>query len=158
MTAATLNTPRQNLVALLLAEAQQVEVFLRTLEEEQRLLQQADTEPLFAIAQSKTAIARKLKQFADARHTILTQAGLQDNQAGYETLLESPLPQIWHSFVAAAERARRLNEQNGALIIEHLAHTHQALAILTAHSDRPTTYGRDGASLMRPGMRHLGSA
>lgn len=157
MTPTALSSLRQRLLALLAAEAQQVAAFVDVLQEEQRTLSRADVEPLFALAERKTTIARHLRQFADARLAVLSQAGLKDDRAGYEALLESPLPDIWTRFVAMAEQARTLNAQNGALIADRLAHNHQALAILMAHSDQPTTYGRDGSSRTRPGTRHLGS-
>jgi len=144
-TTVDINTLRQRLLALFVAETQQIREFTSILEEEQRVLLGQDVQPLFALAGQKT------------RAAILAQAGMPRSREGIENLLGATDNQIWNSYLAAATRAHDLNQANGQHITARLAHNHQALAILMAHSDQPTVYGPDGASRTRPGSRLLGS-
>jgi flagellar biosynthesis/type III secretory pathway chaperone len=156
-TTVDINTLRQRLLALFVAETQQIREFTSILEEEQRVLLGQDVQPLFALAGQKTRYVRQLQQLADSRAAILAQAGMPRSREGIENLLGATDNQIWNSYLAAATRAHDLNQANGQHITARLAHNHQALAILMAHSDQPTVYGPDGASRTRPGSRLLGS-
>ena len=155
--AVDINTLRQRLLALLVAETQQIKDFTAVLEDEQRVLFGQDVQPLFALAEQKTRFVRQLQQLADSRTAILAQARAPRSREGVEALLGSGDNQIWTTYLAAAARAHDLNQSNGQRITARLAHNHQALAILMAHSDQPTVYGPDGASRTRPGSRLLGS-
>ena len=154
---ADINTLRQRLLALLVAETQQIRDFTSILEEEQRVLLGQDVQPLFVLAEQKTRFVRQLQQLADSRSAILAQASVPLSREGIEALLGTGDNQIWSTYLAAAARAHNLNQANGQHITARLAHNHQALAILMAHSDQPTVYGPDGASRTRPGSRLLGS-
>lgn len=153
---ADLTALRQRLTALLVAETQLIGEFLGVLEEERRILTERDVEPLFALSERKTLHARQLQQSANSRGGLLAQAGLKHDRDGVETLLGPDSP-AWQSYLAAAAKARHLNEENGRLLTERLSSNHQALAILMAHSDQPTVYGPDGNARTRPGSRLLGS-
>ncbi|KAF7599639.1 MAG: hypothetical protein CGU28_04955 [Candidatus Dactylopiibacterium carminicum] len=151
------NALRTRLLSLLVAETRQLGEFAQLLEREQQILGQRDVEPLFAISEEKNRFARQFQQFADSRTAVLTQAGVEASREGVESLLdEADLP-AWQTYLELAIRARNLNETNGLILTQRLAHNHQALAILMAHSDQPTVYGPDGASRTRPGSRSLGS-
>lgn len=158
-----MNTPvnsaalRQRLTTQLVAETQHVREFVAVLEEERRILTQRDVEPLFALSEKKAHYARLLQQSAHARSVLLTQAGLTNDRAGVEALLGSPETPAWQTYLTVVASARQLNEDNGRLLTDRLASNHQALAILMAHSDQPTVYGRDGSARTRPGSRLLGS-
>jgi flagellar biosynthesis/type III secretory pathway chaperone len=156
-TTVDLSTLRQRLLTLLVAETKQVKDFTAVLEEEQRVLLGKDVQPLFGLAEQKTRFVRQLQQLADSRAAILAQAGVPRSREGIEKLLGSGDNQIWNNYLNAAVRAHDLNQANGQHITARLAHNHQALAILMAHSDQPTVYGPDGASHTRPGSRLLGS-
>jgi len=148
---------RQRLLTLLAAETQQVNEFIALLEQERDVLSGHDVEPLFALSEQKSRFARQLQQLGDGRTSVLHQAGLPNDKTGIETLVGKDGQQIWASYLAAATRARQLNQENGAHITARLSQNHQALAILMAHSDQPTVYGPDGSSRTRPGSRLLGS-
>lgn len=148
---------RQRLLALLVAETQQVREFIGVLEQEQKILSERDVEPLFALSEQKNRYARLLQQAADARSALLAQAGLKHDKAGVETLLGATDTPAWQTYLKAVAEARQLNQSNGSTLTVRLAHNHQALAILMAHSDQPTVYGPDGAARTRPGSRLLGS-
>lgn len=150
---------RQRLISLLVAETQQLADFVTLLEQEHEILVGSgrDIEPLFALSEEKNRFARQLQKLADSRAGVLAQAGLPHNKAGIETLLGSEGAPIWNTYLAAAMKARQLNQANGQHITARLAHNHQALAILMAHTDQPTVYGPDGSSRTRPGSRLLGS-
>lgn len=63
----------------------------------------------------------------------------------------------WQALLALAARARALNETNGRLIAERLAHNRQALAVLLAAADQAALYGPDGQPRPLGGGRSLGS-
>lgn len=157
MTTPDSNALRQRLLALLVAETQQIREFAAILEEEHQVLLGQDVQPLFALAERKTQFVRRLQQLADSRASILAQAGQPFSRAGIETLIGDNDRKIWENYLAAATQAHHQNTANGQHITARLAHNHQALAILMAHSDQPTVYGPDGASRTRPGSRLLGS-
>lgn len=150
---------RQRLISLFVAETQQLADFVTLLEREHEVLSSPgnDVEPLFALSEEKSRFARQLQKLADSRASVLVQAGLPHNKAGIETLLGAEGSPIWATYLAAALKARQLNQANGQHITARLAHNHQALAILMAHTDQPTVYGPDGSSRTRPGSRLLGS-
>lgn len=152
-----INTLRQRLLALLVAETKQIKDFTSILEEERRVLLGQDVQPLFSLAEQKTRFVRQLQQLADSRAAILAQAGAPRTREGIEKLIGTRDNQIWKTYLDAATQAHELNLANGQHITARLAHNHQALAILMAHSDQPTIYGPDGASRTRPGSRLLGS-
>lgn len=149
---------RQRLLALLVAETQQVRDFVAVLEQERQILSGQDVEPLFALSEEKNRYARLLQQAADTRTVLLAQAGLKHDKAGVETLLGSADNPAWLNYLKAVSDARQLNQNNGKILTERLAHNHQALAILMAHSDQPTVYGPDGSTRTRPGSRLLGTS
>lgn len=157
MTSPDPNALRQRLLTLLAAETQQVNEFVSLLEQERDVLSGHDVEPLFALSEQKSRFARQLQQLGDARTSVLHQAGLPNDKNGMESLIGKDGEQIWASYLAAATRARQLNQENGKHITERLSQNHQALAVLMAHSDQPTVYGPDGSSRTRPGSRLLGT-
>lgn len=147
---------KQRLASLLAAEMQQLHSFVSILEEERQILDSENAEPLFEIASRKAIQARQLQQFAHSRAAVLAQARLSQDRAGIETLLENPQHALWRTYLALAQQAQQLNQDNGQMITQRLSANHQALSVLLAYSDQPTTYGPDGSSRARPGSRHLG--
>ncbi|MDB5799280.1 MAG: flgN family protein [Rhodocyclales bacterium] len=148
---------RQRLISLLGAERDLVREFIAVLGEERETLSHTDMEPLFALSERKGQIVRQLDQLSTARIAVLAQAGLPHDRDGIQKLLGDAGAPAWGEYLAAAEQARNINLENGRFITERLKNNHQALAVLMAHADQPTTYGRDGISRTRPGSRILGS-
>ncbi|MFT4173888.1 MAG: flagellar protein FlgN [Rhodocyclaceae bacterium] len=148
---------RTRLTSLVAAETAQMQDFIAVLQQEREVLGQADVEPLFALAERKTQIARQLQQFTAARAALIAQAGLQHNRQGIEALLGEAGKDAWQVFVTTAEEAQQLNQDNGLRIGERLKNNHQALTVLMSSSDQPTVYGADGMARTRPGSRHFGS-
>lgn len=157
MTGTDRNALRARLIALIDAERTQVEGFVALLEEERIALGERDAEPLFGIAERKTALARTLQQFSDNRAALLAQAGLPNDRSGIETLLGDPRQTSWQNYLARVKQARDLNHDNGIRVTERLGSNHQALAVLMSLSETPATYGPDGQTSMRPGSRLFGS-
>lgn len=157
MTTANQNALRQRLLALLVAETQQINDFVVLLEKEHEILLGQDVQPLYAISEQKTQHARQLQHLADSRAAIMAQAKLPQTREAIESLIGTEGQQIWNNYLSIATKAKRLNESNGKHITVRLSHNHQALAVLMAHSDQPTIYGPDGASHTHPGSRLLGS-
>lgn len=156
MTAPDRNALRQRLNTLLVAETQQLAEFVAALEQEKKVLSERNIEPLFALAENKSRLARQLQQMSDSRSIVMLQAGLPHDKSGIEALLGAEGKEIWAAYLSVAQQAKQLNQANGAHITERLSQNHQALAILMAHSDQPTVYGPDGSSKTRPGSRLLG--
>ncbi|MDB5813541.1 MAG: flagellar protein FlgN [Rhodocyclales bacterium] len=148
---------RQRLISLLGAERDLVRDFIALLGQERETLSHADMEPLFALSERKGQVVRQLDQLSTARIALLAQAGLPHDREGIQKLLGDAGAPTWNEFLAAAEQARNINLENGRIITERMKNNHQALAVLMAHADQPTTYGRDGMSRTRPGSRILGS-
>lgn len=148
---------RLRLLQLLETESAQLTQFVALLQEEREVLAQRNVEPLFALAERKNQIAGQLQKFADARTSLLAQAGLPHDRDGIVALLGSPDSDPWTRYLALAGEARSLNRDNGQVVTEMLKHNHQALAVLLANSDQPAVYGPDGHARPRPGSRHLGS-
>jgi len=148
---------RQRLISLLGAERDLVRDFIVVLGQERETLSHADMEPLFALSERKGQIVRQLDQLSTARMALCAQAGLKHDREGIESLLGDAGAPTWSEYLAVAEQARNLNLENGRIITERMKSNQQGLAILMAHADQPTTYGRDGLSRTRPGSRILGS-
>lgn len=158
MTTTDRSALRHRLLQLLVAETTQLEQFVALLGEEHAALLERNVEPLFGLAERKGQLALQLQRFADARSALLAQAGLPNHSDSIVTLLGRPDMPEWTRYLALAGEARDTNRDNGQRVIEMLRNNHQALAVLLAHTDQPTVYGRDGQTRTRPGSRQLGSA
>lgn len=148
---------RQRLISLLGAERDLVRDFIAVLGQERDTLTQTDMEPLFALSERKGQLVRQLDQLSAARVALFAQAGLPHDRDGIRKVLGDAGAPAWGEYLAVAEQARNINLENGRIITERLKNNHQALAVLMAHADQPSTYGPDGVSRMRPGSRILGS-
>lgn len=148
---------RQRLLQLLVAETAQLEQFVVLLDDERKVLAERNVEPLFGLAERKGQIAVQLQRFADARSALLAQAGLSNDADGIVALIGRADASEWTRYLSLAGAARDLNRDNGVRVTEMLRSNHQALAVLLAHTDQPTVYGRDGHTRTRPGSRHLGT-
>ena len=87
------------------------------------------------------------------------QLGLDAWQEKYDPQGRSDALHAWLALLDLARSAKRLNEQNGALINLNLQHNQQALAILHGAATQTTNlYGPDGHAYSSAPGRPLGKA
>ena len=135
--------------------------FVALLREEQATLTSGAHDDLEALAAKKAAGAEELGRLAAERDAILVDLSLSTGKAGMERWLASPAgvrsQDNWQRLLRTASEARALNEANGKIIAVRLQSNQQALAALTAASDKTATYGPDGHQHSNLGKRSLGS-
>ena len=147
---------------ILSEETRELRAFLLLLDREQQALLDGPVDQLLPIAQEKNQTASRLNALALRRIEWLAAQGFGTGReavaAWLGRLAQNAPPRVaWQTLLELAIRARRLNEENGALIRTRMQHNQQALAVLLAASDQATLYGPDGHTLAGPGKRHLGS-
>ena len=156
----------ESFIAGLRAEFQAFQAFSDLLESEQAALVQGDIEALVGIAQRKAEQVSALAQLAEARNRYLRASTGMTDQLGIAAWQEKFDPQkrsgavrVWEDLLDLARSAKRLNEQNGALINLNLQHNQQALAVLRGAANQTLDlYGPDGQTYS-PGLgRPLGKA
>lgn len=156
----------ESFVTGLRAEFQAFQTFFSLLQSEQAALSQGDIEGLVGIAQRKAEQVTSLSQMAEERNRALRastgmtdQLGLDAWQAKHDPQNRSGAMRVWGELLDLARSAKRLNEQNGALINLNLQHNQQALAVLRGVSTQTANlYGPDGQTYS-PGLgRPLGKA
>jgi len=149
-------------VQALRTELEAFQKFHDLLQSEQSALVSGNLEDLLGLAQRKSAQVALLGRMADGRNRhlqsatgLIDQAGVTAWEARYDPDGRSGAGRAWGELLALARSAKRLNEENGALINMKLQHNQQALAVLHGVATQTTNlYGPDGqaynASLGRP--------
>jgi flagella synthesis protein FlgN len=116
--------------------------FVVLLEQEQQVLLGTETEPLLALAESKTHSSDELIALSQQRRQLLP------DPANTETWLSKNAPQglvIWREILQLANRAQRLNQTNGELIQIKMRYNQQALGVLVGATQHAAgLYGPDG--------------
>ncbi len=158
---AVLSAPDQQRLALLIeAEAIQLSEFIELLQREEALLVSGETDALLALAQEKNERYRRLQRLSDDRSLLLGRLGRKPSNAAIQELCAG-LPRVlarWEEIRELAQQARELNQVNGTLIMERMAHNQAALAVLMSATDQPQLYDAEGHTRARGGGRILGSA
>jgi flagella synthesis protein FlgN len=157
---------QESFVAGLRAEFQAFRTFHELLESEQAALTGGDVNSLVGIAQRKATQVALLGQMAETRNRQLRAATGMTDQLGLDAWQEKYDPQgrsgalrVWQELLDLARSAKRLNEQNGALINLKLQHNQQALAVLRGAAAQTTNlYGPDGHAYSSAPGRPLGKA
>lgn len=147
---------------ILTDETRELRAFLSLLEREREALNSSDAEPLTAICAEKNQASDRLHASGLRRTEWFANLGKGTGREAVSAWLASLPPQApqrkaWQQLMDLARRARKLNEESGALIRTRMQHGQQALAVLLAASDRAALYGPNGQTLGAPGKRHLGS-
>lgn len=143
-------------------ETRELRAFLSLLEREREALNSSDAEPLTAICAEKNKAADRLHASGLRRTEWLANECKGTGREAVSAWLASLAPhapqrKAWQQLIELAKRARKLNEESGALIRARMQHGQQALAVLLAASDRAALYGPNGHTLGAPAKRHLGS-
>jgi flagella synthesis protein FlgN len=151
--------PLQNLIA---EEVAQLRNFLALLEQEQQSLVSGDVERLLPLAEDKNRLFGRLAQLGDARGKALAALGFAADRQGVDGWLarqpdQAGVRRAWQELLALAARASALNQTNGKLIAERLAHNQQALSTLMAAANQAALYGPDGQARPLGSGRSLGS-
>ncbi|MEZ5616479.1 MAG: flagellar protein FlgN [Rhodocyclaceae bacterium] len=147
---------------LLLEEVAQLRGFLALLEQEQLALAAGDVERVLPLAEEKNGLFGRLAQLGDARGKALAALGLSPDRQGIEGWLARHPEQAgarreWQELLLLAAQAHALNQTNGKLIAERLAHNQQALSTLMAAANQAALYGPDGQARPVGSGRSLGS-
>jgi len=144
-----------NLLDRLNDERDALRAFVVLLEQEQQVLLGTDTEPLLALAQSKTRDTDKLIALSQERRLSLPDTG---NSIGW---LQKNAPKglaLWHEIRQLADHAQRLNQTNGELIQNKMRYNQQALSVLFGATQHAAgLYGPDGQPNLPSSGRILGS-
>ncbi|HEY2020541.1 flagellar protein FlgN [Paraburkholderia sp.] len=136
------------LVATLIEEYSAVEAFASVLTLETKALTAVSPlEQLPAIVEKKTELIGVLARLEAARDAQLAELGFPAGWSGME-LAASADPRIetqWKLLQKAADRARRVNTNNGELIRVRMDYNQRALTALQVNVPRkPSLYGPDG--------------
>jgi flagellar biosynthesis/type III secretory pathway chaperone len=147
---------------ILTDETRELRAFLSLLEREREALDSTDAEPLMAICVEKSQASDRLHASGLRRTAWFANQGKGTGPEAVSAWLASlpshaPQRRAWQQLMDLARRARKLNEECGALIRTRMQHGQQALAVLLAASDRAALYGPNGHALGAPAKRHLGS-
>jgi flagella synthesis protein FlgN len=145
----------KNFLAKLNDERDALRAFVVLLEQEQQVLLGTDTEPLLALAESKTRSSERLITLAQERRKSIPGAD------STETWLKMHAPEglaSWQAFLELANHAQRMNHTNGELIQIKMRYNTQALAVLVGATQHAAgLYGPDGQTNLPSTGRTLGS-
>ncbi|SMG38512.1 flagella synthesis protein FlgN [Paraburkholderia susongensis] len=136
------------LVATLIEEYSTVEAFASILTLETKALAAVSPlEQLPAIVEKKTELIGVLAKLEAARDTQLAELGFPAGWSGMELAAstDAQLATQWKLLQKAAERARRVNTNNGELIRVRMDYNQRALTALQVNVPRKVNlYGPDG--------------
>lgn len=155
------DTASSSLHALIAEEVARLRDFLVLLEQEQQALAAGDVERVLPLAEDKTRLFARLAALGEARGKALAADGFSADRQGMDGWMarhadRTGSRRAWEDLLALAANARALNQTNGKLIAERLAHNQQALTTLMAAANQAALYGPDGQSRPLGGGRSLG--
>ncbi|MCC8393214.1 flagellar protein FlgN [Paraburkholderia sp. MMS20-SJTR3] len=144
------------LVATLVEEYSTVEAFASILTLETKALTAlSPLEQLPGIVEKKTALIGVLAKLEAARDAQLAELGFPAGRSGMELAASSDarIATQWDLLQKAAERARRVNTNNGELIRVRMDYNQRALQALQVNVPRKTNfYGPDGRVPAQSGL------
>ncbi|MBC7202616.1 MAG: flagellar protein FlgN [Pusillimonas sp.] len=126
--------------------------FLSVLQEEAQVLETGQPEDLTRTISRKEAIAQALHLATLERATLLEMQGLPNNLQGLRMSANRlpDLPELVETLGVLSDQARRLNEQNGAIINTLLNNTQRMMAALQTLSGTNTVYDASGKKKATP--------
>jgi flagellar biosynthesis/type III secretory pathway chaperone len=147
----------------LAAERAAVEALLAVLAAERTALSAGDADQLDHAAPRKRELLIALAKADEQRNRLLQQAGAGHGRLGMEAWLrtrngQDDVRKNWHALLQLADRARRLNEENGAFIGANMRANQQALSALMTAARSNNVYGPGGRTLSPLSSRPLASA
>jgi len=139
--------------------------FLGILESERDCLLKGDAEALLAVSRAKSDKVLDLVRLGESRTAFLRRNKCSADRSGMNAYFKidpgadrDDLVNLWNELTVLADRARDLNESNGALITTRLAHNQKALDVLSGMLSQNRTYGPDGHTESTSLGSHLGTA
>jgi flagellar biosynthesis protein FlgN len=136
------------LLATIIDEYATVEAFASLLFYEQKALTAVSPlELLPPIVEQKTELADKLSILERTRETQLRELGLPGGKHGMDLAAagDARLTEHWGALQKSAERARRLNADNGLMIRTRMEYNRRILSVLRRAPEKTTPfYGPDG--------------
>jgi flagellar biosynthesis/type III secretory pathway chaperone len=150
------------LAAAVRSERAGAQALLEVLGAERELLARSDTDAVAALTVRKRELLLHIAQLADHRKRLLQAARATPDRSGMQAVLEvvnpdDPLHTEWRSLLDITERARHLNNENGAFIEAGMRANQQALSVLISAASGGT-YGPGGHTLSPVTSRTLASA
>jgi flagellar biosynthesis/type III secretory pathway chaperone len=149
--------------ASLAVERATVEALVAALTAERKALGEGNIDHLERAAPRKRELLMAVAAADQQRNRLLERSGAGSGRRGMEAWLASHLvdPSTrdnWRSLLDLTERARRLNQENGAFISAGLQANQQALSALLTAARSTSVYGPGGRTLNPLSSRPLASA
>lgn len=144
-------------------EAALLRRFIEVLREEQSLLVARQADALARVNAAKLELVELLNTAERGRLDLLGRTPSQAGQQEMDNWLqqhpaETAARQQWQALISLAREAREIHNINGELIAMHLAHTSEALDILTQRQNQSALYGSNGQATPGSGSRIVDSA
>lgn len=139
--------------SVLHSESAALTALVALLRTEQLTLIKGDLDRLAAIAESKAGYLFELSRLGEQRQLWLRERKLSADRAGMESLLRahagnSPHTRAaWQQLLELMQKARQLNDTNGALIGGRLNGTQRALNVLFSAANIAGAYAPDGSTV-----------
>jgi len=152
-----------DIATALAAERAAVEALVAVLAAEREALGGGQHDHLDQAAPRKRELLISLAAADQKRNRLLEQAGVGHGRSGMEAWLDihatdDEVRRNWRALLQVTERARRLNEENGAFISAHMHANEQALSALLTAARSTGVYGPGGRTLNPLSSRPLASA
>jgi flagellar biosynthesis/type III secretory pathway chaperone len=149
--------------ASLAAERAAVEALVAALAMEREALGAGHIDHLEHAAPRKRELLMAVAAADEQRNRLLERSGAGSGRRGMETWLDRntvdpSTRENWRSLLALTQRARRLNEENGAFIRAGIQANQQALSALLTAARSTSVYGPGGRTLNPLSSRPLASA
>jgi flagellar biosynthesis/type III secretory pathway chaperone len=149
--------------ASLAAERAAVEALVATLATERKALGAGNIDHLEHAAPRKRELLMAVAAADEQRNRLLERSGAGTGRRGMEAWLhrhtvDPSTRENWRALLDLTERARRLNEENGAFISAGLQANQQALSALLTAARSSSVYGPGGRTLNPVSSRPLASA
>jgi flagellar biosynthesis/type III secretory pathway chaperone len=149
--------------ASLAVERSTVEALVTALATEREALGAGDIDHLERSAPRKRELLLAVAAADEQRNRLLERMGAGAGRRGMEAWfgshhVDSSTRENWRALLSLTERARRLNEENGAFISAGIRANQQALSGLLAAARSTSVYGPGGRTLNPLSSRPLASA
>lgn len=151
-----------DIAAALAAERAGVEALVAVLTAEREALGAGHTDALEQSAPRKRELLIAIAQADEQRNRLLARIGAGSGRQSMEKWLagdpQRTARENWHALLGLTERARRLNQDNGAFLNAEMHANQQALSALLAAARSTSVYGPGGRTLNPLSSRPLASA
>ena len=150
------------LAAAIKSERAGVQALVEVLEIERQALTEGHTDRLSETASRKRELLLHIAHTGEHRNRLLERMGLTADRRGVESWLKTGADRAaqaeWHAFLEIAQKAQRLNRDNGVFIDASMRANQHALQSLMSAGSAVSTYGPGGRSMSPVASRSLASA